>query len=112
MIRCTLHQGGGCGDGCGCDGRNGAPPLSKADRRHRWLLKAAGAVGLQGHGKLLSGNRGEFTNKDGKTEELKARNRARRRLHTTELKSLPFDGKDVVDSWGALEFDAVQKRLG
>ena len=28
------------------------------------------------------------------------------------LKSLPFDGKQIVDSWGALEFDAVPKRLG
>ena len=25
---------------------------------------------------------------------------------------MPFDGKKVVDSWGALEFDAVPKRLG
>ena len=25
---------------------------------------------------------------------------------------VPFDGKDIVDSWGALEFDAVPKRLG
>ena len=25
---------------------------------------------------------------------------------------MPFDGKQVVDSWGALEFDAVPKRLG
>ena len=25
---------------------------------------------------------------------------------------MPFDGKTVVDSWGALEFDAVPKRLG
>jgi dihydrolipoamide dehydrogenase len=25
---------------------------------------------------------------------------------------VPFDGKTVVDSWGALEFDAVPKRLG
>ena len=30
----------------------------------------------------------------------------------TELKSLPFDGEQIVDSWGALEFDAVPKRLG
>ena len=29
-----------------------------------------------------------------------------------ELKSAPFDGKQIVDSWGALEFDAVPKRLG
>ena len=29
-----------------------------------------------------------------------------------ELKSVPFDGKAIVDSWGALEFDGVPKRLG
>jgi dihydrolipoamide dehydrogenase len=29
----------------------------------------------------------------------------------TELKFMPFDGKRIVDSWSALEFDAVPKRL-
>ncbi|MEL7298407.1 MAG: FAD-dependent oxidoreductase, partial [Pseudomonadota bacterium] len=29
-----------------------------------------------------------------------------------ELPSMPFDGKHIVDSWGALEFDAVPKKLG
>jgi dihydrolipoamide dehydrogenase len=29
-----------------------------------------------------------------------------------ELKSAPFDGRHIVDSWGALELDAVPKRLG
>src|SRR6202043_2356361 len=29
-----------------------------------------------------------------------------------ELRSAPFDGKRIVDSWGALDFDAVPKRLG
>jgi dihydrolipoamide dehydrogenase len=28
------------------------------------------------------------------------------------LRSAPFDGKHIVDSWGALEFDTVPKRLG
>src|SRR5512138_2548078 len=77
------------------------------------LFKAAGVTALQGHGKLLSGNRVEYTDKDGKKQELSAKHVV---LATgsapTELKSLPFDGKDVVDSWGALEFDAVPKRLG
>lgn len=77
------------------------------------LFKAAGVTGLQGHGKLLSGNRVEYTDKDGKKQELTAKHVV---LATgsapTELKSLPFDGRDVVDSWGALEFDAVPKRLG
>jgi dihydrolipoamide dehydrogenase len=29
-----------------------------------------------------------------------------------ELKAIPFDGTDVVDSWGALEFAEVPRRLG
>jgi len=77
------------------------------------LFKAAGVTGLQGHGKLLGNNKVEFTGKDGKKEELTAKHIVLAAGSTpTELKSLPFDGKDVVDSWGALEFDAVPKRLG
>ena len=29
----------------------------------------------------------------------------------TELKSMPFDGKNIVDNWGALDFDSVPKKL-
>ena len=77
------------------------------------LFKGAGVTGLQGHGKLLSGNRVEFTSKDGKKEELTAKHVVLAAGSApTELKSLPFDGKQIVDSWGALEFDAVPKRLG
>jgi dihydrolipoamide dehydrogenase len=76
------------------------------------LFKAAGVTPLQGHGKLLSGNRVEFTDKDGKKQELTAKHVV---LATgsapVELKSLPFDGKQIVDSWGALEFTSVPKRL-
>lgn len=76
------------------------------------LFKAAGVTGLQGHGKLLSGNRVEFTGKDGKKEELTAKHIVLAAGSApTELKSVPFDGKQIVDSWGALEFDAVPKRL-
>ncbi|HEY4365825.1 MAG TPA: dihydrolipoyl dehydrogenase [Steroidobacteraceae bacterium] len=77
------------------------------------LFKAAGVVALQGHGKLLSGNRVEFTGKDGKKEELTAKHVVLAAGSApTELRSLPFDGKQVVDSWGALEFSEVPKRLG
>ena len=77
------------------------------------LFKGAGVTGLQGHGKLLSGNRVEFTNKDGKKEELTAKHIVLAAGSAPiELRSLPFDGKQIVDSWGALEFDAVPKRLG
>ncbi len=77
------------------------------------LFKGAGVTALQGHGKLLGGNRVEFTGKDGRKEDLTAKHVV---LATgsapTELKSLPFDNQQIVDSWGALEFDAVPKRLG
>jgi dihydrolipoamide dehydrogenase len=77
------------------------------------LLKAAGVTALQGHGKLLPGNRVEFTSKDGKKEELTAKHVVLAAGSIpTELKSLPFDGEQIVDSWSALEFDAVPKRLG
>jgi dihydrolipoamide dehydrogenase len=77
------------------------------------LFKAAGVTALQGHGKLLSGNRVEYTAADGSKKELVAKHVV---LATgsspMELRPVPFDGKNVVDSWGALEFDAVPKRLG
>ncbi len=77
------------------------------------LFKAAGVKAMPGHGRLLSGNRVEYTSLDGKQQVLSARHVV---LATgsvpMELKSVPFDGKTVVDSWGALEFDAVPKRLG
>ena len=77
------------------------------------LFKGAGVTGLQGHGKLLSGNRVEFTDKDGNKQELSAKHVVLAAGSSPiELKSLPFDGQQIVDSWGALEFDAVPKRLG
>jgi len=77
------------------------------------LFKAAGVTALQGHGKLLSGNRVEFTDKDGKKQELTAKHVVLAAGSApVELKSVPFDGKDIIDSWGALELEAVPKRLG
>jgi dihydrolipoamide dehydrogenase len=77
------------------------------------LFKAAGVTALQGHGKLLAGNRVEYTAADGGKRELVAKHVVLATGSTPmALKSLPLDGKQVVDSWGALEFDAVPKRLG
>lgn len=77
------------------------------------LFKAAGVTPLQGHGKLLSGRRVEFTAPDGSRRELTAKNVILASGSSPmELRSAPFDGKRIVDSWGALEFDAVPKRLG
>jgi dihydrolipoamide dehydrogenase len=77
------------------------------------LFKAAGVTGLQGHGKLLSGSRVEYTAKDGTRQELTAKHIVLAAGSTpTPLKSAPFDNDKIVDSWGALEFDTVPKRLG
>lgn len=77
------------------------------------LLKAAGVTALQGHGRLLPGREVEFTAHDGGQRRLSAKHVVLASGSTpTPLRSAPFDGKHIVDSWGALEFDAVPKRLG
>jgi dihydrolipoamide dehydrogenase len=77
------------------------------------LFKAAGVTGLQGHGKLLPGRRVEFVAHDGTRRELIAKNVVLASGSTPmALKSAPLDGKRIIDSWGALELDAVPKRLG
>ena len=77
------------------------------------LLKAAGVVALPGHGQLLAGNRVQYTPVNGEVAVLEAGSVI---LATgsvpVELQSMPFDGKFIVDSWGALEFDAAPARLG
>jgi dihydrolipoamide dehydrogenase len=77
------------------------------------LFKAAGVTPLQGHGKLLPGRKVEFTAPDGTRRELTAKSVILASGSTPmELKSAPFDGKRIIDSWGALEIDAVPKKLG
>src|SRR5262245_54375760 len=77
------------------------------------LFKSAGVTPLQGHGKLLSGNRVEFTGKDGTKQELTAKHVVLAAGSSpVELRSLPFDGKQIVNSLGGLEFTSVPKRLG
>jgi dihydrolipoamide dehydrogenase len=77
------------------------------------LFKSAGVTALPGQGRLLSGNEVEYTALDGKKQTLQAKHVVLASGSIpTELKSVPFDDKNVVDSWGALEFDAVPKRLG
>jgi dihydrolipoamide dehydrogenase len=77
------------------------------------LFKSNGVTPLPGHGRLLPGNQVEYTAVDGSRRTLSA---GKVILATgsvpVELKSVPQDGKLIVDSWGALEFDTVPKRLG
>jgi dihydrolipoamide dehydrogenase len=78
------------------------------------LLKSNKVDGLAGHGKLLAGNRVEFTPAGGgKPEILEATNVILASGSTpVELPFAKFDGKRIVDSWDALEFDAVPGHLG
>jgi dihydrolipoamide dehydrogenase len=77
------------------------------------LFKAAGVTALQGHGKLLSGHRVEFVAHDGTRRVLTAKNIVLASGSAPiELRSAPFQSPQIVDSWGALEFPAVPKRLG
>jgi len=77
------------------------------------LFKAAGVAGLQGHGRLVEGRKVEFIAADGSKRELHAKHVVLASGSVpTELKSAPFDGERIVDSWGALEFGSVPKRLG
>jgi dihydrolipoamide dehydrogenase len=77
------------------------------------LFKAAGVTPLQGHGKLLSGHRVEFTAIDGTRRELTAKNIILASGSAPiELRSAPFKSPQIVDSWGALEIPTVPKRLG
>jgi dihydrolipoamide dehydrogenase len=76
------------------------------------LLKAAGVTVFAGKGQLLPGRKVEVTGKEGATQQLSAKQVILASGSVpVELKSLPFDGQQIVDSWGALEFDAVPKRL-
>lgn len=76
------------------------------------LFKAAGVTPLQGHGRLLAGRKVEFTAPDGTRRELTAKHVILASGSApTELKSAPFQAPHIVDSWGALDLDAVPKRL-
>jgi dihydrolipoamide dehydrogenase len=76
------------------------------------LFKAAGVTGLPGHGRLIPGNKVEVTAIDGTKTELAAKHVVLASGSVPmELGSVPFDGKDILDSWGALDLDAVPKRL-
>ncbi len=77
------------------------------------LFKANGVVGIQGHGRLLPGNKVLVKGADGTEKTLEAKNVILASGSTPiRLSSVPHDGKYVVDSWNALEFDAVPARLG
>jgi dihydrolipoamide dehydrogenase len=77
------------------------------------LFKANGVVGIQGHGKLLAQNKVLVTAPDGSEKTLQAKHVILASGSTPiRLPSVPHDGKSIIDSWNALELDAVPARLG
>ncbi len=77
------------------------------------LFKANKVTGMQGRGRFLGEGKVEFTDPDGKQQTLQAKHVILAAGSAPiELKSVPFDGDRIVDSWGALEFDAVPQKLG
>ncbi len=77
------------------------------------LFKANGVIGIQGHGRLLPGNKVLVTGPDGAEKTLEAKHVVLASGSVpVQLRNVPHDGKYIVDSWNALEFDAVPARLG
>ena len=77
------------------------------------LFKSNGVVGIHGHGRLLPGNKVLVTGGDGAERTLQAKHVVLASGSVpVRLKNVPHDGKFIVDSWNALEFDAVPARLG
>jgi dihydrolipoamide dehydrogenase len=76
------------------------------------LFKAAGVTAIYGKGRLLARREVEVTAADGKVSRLAARHVVLASGSVpSELKALPFDGANIIDSWSALELDAVPRRL-
>jgi dihydrolipoamide dehydrogenase len=77
------------------------------------LFKANKVDGLVGHGKLLAGKKVEFTPVGGDAEVIEAEHVILGSGSTPiELSIAKFDDDKIIDSWGALELDAVPERLG
>jgi len=76
------------------------------------LLKGAGATAIHGTARLLRDHRIEVVAADGSRSELSARHVVLASGSIpTELKSLPFDHRFIIDSWDALELSVVPKKL-
>lgn len=77
------------------------------------LFKANGVTGLAGTGQLTGGGRVEFTPLKGEAETLECEHVILASGSTPiDIGAAPIDGDQIVDSWGALEFDKVPKTLG
>jgi dihydrolipoamide dehydrogenase len=77
------------------------------------LFKANGVTDLPGSGKLLANRQVEYTAHDGKTRTLDAGHVILAPGSVpVDIPPAPVDGDLIIDSTGALELQAVPKRLG
>jgi len=77
------------------------------------LFKANEVEGLVGNGKLLAGRKVEFTPVSGEVETIAAKHVILASGSSPiELGIVPFDGDKIIDSWDALEPEAVPETLG
>lgn len=77
------------------------------------LFKANGVTSFAGSGQVVDSGEVEFTSHDNKKESLKAKHIIiASGSEPVELDIAKFDGKQIVDSSGALEFEEVPKKLG
>lgn len=77
------------------------------------LFAASKVTGLFGTGKLLGNGQVEYKAADGTTQVLSAKHIViATGSDPVNLKIAAFDGDKIVDSWGALDFTEVPKRLG
>lgn len=77
------------------------------------LFKANGVTSIEGHGKLLANKQVEVTATDGTVQVYEAENVIiAAGSQPIDIPPAPVDQDVIVDSTGALEFQAVPKRLG
>lgn len=77
------------------------------------LFKANGVTDLPGSGKLLANRQVEYTSHEGETRTLQAEHVILAPGSVpVDIPPAPVDGDLIVDSTGALEFQAVPERLG
>jgi dihydrolipoamide dehydrogenase len=77
------------------------------------LFKANGVTGIEGWARLLGDGKVEVTPHKGDKQTLEAEHIIiATGSEPVQLKIAPHDGEFIVDSWDALDFTAVPKRLG
>ncbi len=77
------------------------------------LLKAAGVTTITGRACLQANRKVTVALTDGSQRELQAKSVVLASGSVpVNLSSMPVDGTVIVDSWGALDFTSVPKRLG